>query len=109
MVGEEAVTLDIVPLLRCMSELRRLEDTMYLSMFAMERWAKLMVGFSGGGYGSSEPQTALERENAETMEMYERLSRRRLEALAVARTMNVAEVDASAVEAFEPEELQHVG
>src|SRR5579859_7310409 len=36
MVGEEAVTLDIVPLLRCMSDLGRLEDAMYLSMFAME-------------------------------------------------------------------------
>src|SRR6185437_15790696 len=36
MVGEEAVTLDILPLLRCMSDLGRLEDTMYLSMFAME-------------------------------------------------------------------------
>ena len=36
MVGEEAVTLDIVPLLRCMSDQGRLEDTMYLSMFAME-------------------------------------------------------------------------
>jgi ribonucleoside-diphosphate reductase beta chain len=36
MVGEEAVTLDIVPLLRCMSDLGRLEDTMYLAMFAME-------------------------------------------------------------------------
>jgi len=36
MVGEEAVTMDIVPLLRCMSDLGRLEDTMYLSMFAME-------------------------------------------------------------------------
>src|SRR5262249_60470661 len=36
MVGEEAVTLDIVPLLRCMSELGRLEDTMYLAMFATE-------------------------------------------------------------------------
>ena len=33
---------------------------------------------------------------------------RRLEALAVARTMSASEVDASAVEAFEPEELQHV-
>ncbi len=42
------------------------------------------------------------------MEQYQRLSKRRLEALAVARTMNVTEVDASAVEAFEPEELQHV-
>src|SRR5690242_2095352 len=36
MVGEEAVTMDLVPLLRCMSDLGRLEDTMYLSMFAME-------------------------------------------------------------------------
>jgi ribonucleoside-diphosphate reductase beta chain len=36
MVGEEAVTMDIVPLLRCMSDLGRLEDTMYLSMFTME-------------------------------------------------------------------------
>src|SRR5271155_3894848 len=36
MVGEEAVTLDIIPLLRYMSDLGRLEDTMYLSMFAME-------------------------------------------------------------------------
>jgi ribonucleoside-diphosphate reductase beta chain len=36
MVGEEAVTMDIVPLLRCMSDLGRLEDTMYLTMFAME-------------------------------------------------------------------------
>src|ERR1700761_9375041 len=36
MVGEEAVTLGIAPLLRCMSDLGRLEDTMYLAMFAME-------------------------------------------------------------------------
>jgi ribonucleoside-diphosphate reductase beta chain len=36
MIGEEAVTLDIIPLLQCMSDLGRLEDTMYLSMFAME-------------------------------------------------------------------------
>ena len=36
MVGEEAVTLDIVPLPRRMSDLGRLEDTMYLSMFATE-------------------------------------------------------------------------
>src|SRR5579862_5688866 len=36
MVGEEAVTLDIVPMLRCMSDLGRLEDAMYLSMFTME-------------------------------------------------------------------------
>ena len=41
-------------------------------------------------------------------ERYRRLSKRRLEALAVARTMSTAEVDGSAVESFEPEELQHV-
>ncbi|MGH3207173.1 MAG: R2-like ligand-binding oxidase [Trebonia sp.] len=248
MVGEEAVTLDIVPLLRCMSDLGRLEDTMYLSMFAMEeakhtemfrrwfdavgldpasldeivlarqaalgerrpgvfdgaltrvmrrldtdqspqaildasiiynqlvegvmaiagyqrweetfrrlgklpgleaglkltqrderrhiaygtylgrrvlaenpelwewlekRWAKLTAGFSGGGYGGADsqatgPQNEVQRADAEIMENYRRLSKRRLEALAVARTMNVTEVDASAVESFEPEELQHV-
>jgi ribonucleoside-diphosphate reductase beta chain len=247
MVGEEAVTLDIVPLLRCMSDLGRLEDTMYLAMFAMEeakhtemfrrwfdavgldpaslddlvlarqaaagerrpgvfdgaltrvmrrldtdkspqaildasiiynqlvegvmaiagyqrwdqtfrrigklpgleaglkltqrderrhiaygtylgrrvlaenpelwewlekRWAKLTAGFSGGGYGAAgsqtaEPRNEVQRADAELMEQYQRLSKRRLEALAVARTMNVTEVDASAVEAFEPEELQH--
>src|ERR1700728_1168729 len=229
MVGEEAVTLDIVPLLRCMSDLGRLEDTMYLSMFAMEeakhtemfrrwfdavgmdpaslddlvraqqaelregrpgifdgaltrvmrrldtdhspqamldasiiynqlvegvlaiagyqrwdqtfrrlgklpgleaglkltqrderrhiaygtylarrilaekpelwewlekRWAKLTAGFSGG-YGAADPQDARERDAAELAEQYRRLSKRRLEALAVARTMNPAEVDAS--------------
>ena len=242
MVGEEAVTLDIVPLLRCMSDLGRLEDTMYLSMFAMEeakhtemfrrwfdavgldpaslddlvkaqqaalgdrrsgvfdgvltrvmrrldtdqspqaildasiiynqlvegvmaiagyqrweetfrrlgklpgleaglkltqrderrhiaygtylarrtlaenpelwgwleqRWAKLTAGFSGG-YGAGDPQDEQQRDAAELLELYQRLSRRRLEALSVGRTMNVSEVDASAVEAFEPEELQHV-
>ena len=242
MVGEEAVTLDIVPLLRCMSDLGRLEDTMYLSMFAMEeakhtemfrrwfdavgldpaslddlvkaqqaalgdrrsgvfdgaltrvmrrldtdqspqaildasiiynhlvegvmaiagyqrweetfrrlgklpgleaglkltqrderrhiaygtylarrtlaenpelwgwleqRWAQLTAGFSGG-YGAGDPQDEQQRDAAELLELYQRLSRRRLEALSVGRTMNVSEVDASAVEAFEPEELQHV-
>jgi ribonucleoside-diphosphate reductase beta chain len=241
MVGEEAVTLDIIPLLRCMSDLGRLEDTMYLSMFAMEeakhtemfrrwfdavglepaslddlvkaqqaalgdrpgvfdgaltrvmrrldtdqspqaildasiiynqlvegvmaiagylrweetfrrlgklpgleaglkltqrderrhiaygtylarrtlaenpelwgwleqRWAKLTAGF-GGGYGAAGPQDEQQRDAAELLELYQRLSKRRLEALAVGRTMNVSEVDASAVEAFEPEELQHV-
>jgi ribonucleoside-diphosphate reductase beta chain len=240
MVGEEAVTLDIVPLLRCMSDLGRLEDTMYLSMFAMEeakhtemfrrwfdavdldpasldhlvlaqqaalgerrtgvfdgaltrvmrrldtdqspqaildasliynhlvegvlaiagyqrwervfrtleklpgleaglkltqrderrhiaygtylarrvlaenpelwewleqRWAKLTAGFDGG-YGAPDPRDPGQVEAAEQAARYQRLSRRRLEALAVARTMNVAEVDASAVETFEPEELQ---
>jgi len=242
MVGEEAVTLDIVPLLRCMSDQGRLEDTMYLSMFAMEeakhtemfrrwfdavgmdpaslddlvreqqealrgrrtgvfdgvltrvmrrldtdqspqaildasiiynqlvegvlaiagylrweqtfrrlgklpgleaglkltqrderrhiaygtylarrilaenpelwdwleqRWAKITAGL-GGGYGSSDPQDAQQRDAAELAALYQRLSRRRLEALAVARTMNIGEVNASAIEAFEPEELQHV-
>jgi len=242
MVGEEAVTLDIVPLLRCMSDQGRLEDTMYLAMFAMEeakhtemfrrwfdavgldpaslddlvaeqqaargdrrgifdgpltavmrrldtdrspqaildasiiynqfvegvlaiagyqrweqtfrrigklpglqaglrltqrderrhiaygtylarrvlaenpelwewfeaRWAKLTAGLNlTGGYGAAE-DGARQREAAELTELYQRLSRRRLEALGVARTMRVAEVDASAIEAFEPEELQHV-
>jgi len=242
MVGEEAVTLDIVPLLRCMSDLGRLEDTMYLSMFAMEeakhtemfrrwfdavgldpaslddlvkaqqdalgerrvgvfdgvltkvmrrldtdrspqaildasiiynqlvegvmaiagylrweetfrrlgklpgleaglkltqrderrhiaygtylgrrilaenpelwgwleqRWAELTAGFSGG-YGAADPQNEQHRDAAALAELYQRLSKRRLEALAVGRTMNVTEVDTSAVEAFEPEELRHV-
>ena len=40
--------------------------------------------------------------------MEEAKSQRRLEALAVARAMNVRDVDTSAIEAFEPEELQHV-
>ena len=242
MVGEEAVTLDIIPLLRCMSDLGRLEDTMYLSMFTMEeakhtemfrrwfdavgldpaslddlvrsqqaargegrtgifdgplsrvmrrldtdkspqaildasiiynqlvegvlaiagyqrweqtfrrigklpgleaglkltqrderrhiaygtylarrvlaenpelwewleqRWAKLTSGFDAG-YGAAGPQGAQEREAAEMAALYQRLSRRRLEALSVARAMNVDDVDASAIEALEPEELQHV-
>jgi ribonucleoside-diphosphate reductase beta chain len=250
MVGEEAVTLDIIPLLRCMSDLGRLEDTMYLAMFTMEeakhtemfrrwfdavdldpasldamvaeqqaargdrrgifdgpltevmrrldtdrspqalldasiiynqfiegvlavagyqnwdrlfqrmdrlpglqaglkltqrderrhiaygtylsrrvlaenpelwewleeRWAKLTLNLTGG-YGSDSdsagqdhagPDSARQREAAEMAEQYRRLSKRRLEALGVARTMRVAEVDASAIETFEPEELQHV-
>ncbi len=245
MVGEEAVTLDIVPLLRCMSDLGRLEDTMYLAMFAMEeakhtemfrrwfdavgldpaslddlvkaqqaalgerrtgvfdggltkvmrrldtdhspqaildasliynqlvegvlaiagyqswertfrrlgklpgleaglkltqrderrhiaygtylarrilaenpglwgwleqRWARITAGL-GGGYGTAAPSGGQPREAADAEEQYElyrQLSKRRLEALAVARAMNVTEVDASAVEAFEPEELRHV-
>jgi ribonucleoside-diphosphate reductase beta chain len=242
MIGEEAVTLDIIPLLRCMSDLGRLEDTMYLSMFAMEeakhtemfrrwfdavgldldgieeltrpqqeglvgrrtgifdgpltrvmrrldsdrspqaildasiiynhfvegvlaiagyqrweqifrslgklpgleaglkltqrderrhiaygtylarrvlaenpelwewleqRWAKLTAVFEEG-YGAGGPQDAPDADAAEMARQYQRLGKRRLAALAVARTMNVHEVDASAVEAFEPEELQHV-
>jgi ribonucleoside-diphosphate reductase beta chain len=240
MVGEEAVTLDIIPLLRCMSDLGRLEDTMYLSMFTMEeakhtemfrrwfdavgldpttldelvaeqraergerrgifdgpltevmrrldtdrsaqalldasiiynqfiegvlavagyqrwdelfsqmdklpglqaglrltqrderrhiaygtylarrvlaenpelwewlevRWARLTENLTGG-YGSDRG-SARQREAAEMAELYQRLSRRRLESLVVARTMRVSEVDASAIETFEPEELQHV-
>jgi len=247
MVGEEAVTLDIIPLLRCMSDLGRLEDTMYLSMFAMEeakhtemfrrwfdavgldpaslddlvreqqaalgerrtgvfdgaltrvmrrldtdrspqaildasiiynqlvegvmaiagylrweqtfrklgklpgleaglkltqrderrhiaygtylgrrilaenpelwewlerRWAKLAAGFGGGGgygaAGAQDGQDGQQSEEAELAALYQRLSRRRLEALGVARTMNSGEVEASAIEALEPEELQHV-
>ncbi len=36
MVGEEAVTLDILPLLRAISDEGRLEETMYLTTFAFE-------------------------------------------------------------------------
>jgi ribonucleoside-diphosphate reductase beta chain len=246
MVGEEAVTLDIVPLLRCMSDLGRLEDTMYLSMFAMEeakhtdmfrrwfdavgldpsslddivrtrqdavgrgdrpglfdgaltrvmrrldtdqspkaildatliynqlvegvaaiagyrrweltfrslgklpgleagikltqrderrhiaygtylgrqiiaehpelwewveqRWAKLTAGI-GGGYGAADDPEIRERRAVLGIddEYQQGLIKRRLEALAVARTMNVDEVNASEVETFEPEELRHVG
>jgi ribonucleoside-diphosphate reductase beta chain len=243
MVGEEAVTLDIVPLLRYMSDLGRLEDTMYLSMFAMEeakhtdmfrrwfdavgadpaslddlveaqqaavgqgrrglfdgaltrvmrrldtdrspravldatliynqlvegvaaiagyrrweltfrrlgklsgleagikltqrderrhiaygtylarriiaenpdlwewveqRWARLTSGF-GGGYGAADPQTRQRLEAAGFDEEYQQqLIKRRLEALAVARTMSTDEVGTSTIEALEPEELQHV-
>lgn len=245
MVGEEAVTLDIVPLLRCMSDLGRLEDTMYLSMFAMEeakhtdmfrrwfdavgldpsslddivrarqaalgqagrpglfdgaltkvmrrldtdhspkaildatliynqlvegvaaiagyrrweltfrklgklpgleagirltqrderrhiaygtylgrriiaenpdlwewveqRWEKLTAGF-GGGYGApADPKIKELRAAAGFDDEYQQqLIKRRLEALAVARTMNVEELASSAIEAFEPEELQHI-
>jgi ribonucleoside-diphosphate reductase beta chain len=69
MVGEEAVTLDIIPLLRAMSDMGRLEDTMYLSMFAMEEAKHIdffrhwfdATGFDvemGGmsGYGSGDQQ-----------------------------------------------------
>jgi ribonucleoside-diphosphate reductase beta chain len=71
-----------------------------------ERWAKLTANLTGG-YGAGE-DSAQQREAAELAELYQRLSKRRLEALGVARTMRVAEVDASAIEEFEPEELQHV-
>jgi ribonucleoside-diphosphate reductase beta chain len=243
MVGEEAVTLDIVPLLRCMSDLGRLEDTMYLAMFAMEeakhtelfrrwfdavgadpaelddlvreqqaavsqgrpglfdgaltrvmrrldtdhspraildatliynqlvegvaaiagyhrweqtfrtlgklpgleagikltqrderrhiaygtylgrriiaenpdlwpwleqRWQKLTAGFSGG-YDAADPKARQRRAELGFDDEYQQqLIRRRLEALAVARTMNADEVDASAIEELEPEELRNV-
>jgi ribonucleoside-diphosphate reductase beta chain len=242
MVGEEAVTLDIIPLLRCMSDQGRLEDTMYLSMFAMEeakhtdmfrrwfdavdldpaslddlvraqqaalgqgrvglfdgaltkvmrrldtdrspraildatliynqlvegvaaiagyrrweqtfrrlgklhgleagikltqrderrhiaygtylgrqiiaenpdlwewveqRWARLTSGF-GGGYGA-DPQIQEQRKALGFDDEFQQgLIKRRLEALAVARTMNLDEVNASSIETLEPVELQHV-
>jgi hypothetical protein len=58
-----------------------------------------------GGYAGEDPR---DDEAAELAELHLRLSKRRLEALAVARTMNAAEVDAGALETFEPAELQHV-
>jgi hypothetical protein len=70
-----------------------------------QRWADLTGGFSGG-YGAAGPDA--DGEVPALYEQYDQLSKRRLEALAVARIMNVAQVDASAVEAFEPAELQHV-
>jgi hypothetical protein len=41
-------------------------------------------------------------------EYQQQLIKRRLEALAVARTMSTDEVGTSTIEALEPEELQHV-
>lgn len=65
-----------------------------------ERWAKLTAGLSpDGGYGAADPELA---------ELHQRLARRRLDALAVARSMNTAEVHSAAIESFEPAELQHV-
>jgi ribonucleoside-diphosphate reductase beta chain len=87
MVGEEAVTLDILPLLRAMSDMGRLEDTMYLAMFAMEEAKHIdffrhwfdAVGFdasvgmtdtggyggngggNGGGYTQGDPFASLQR------------------------------------------------
>jgi ribonucleoside-diphosphate reductase beta chain len=78
-----------------------------------QRWAKLTSGLIAG-YGATGPQGAgrpeeeQEREAAEMTARYQRLSQRRLEALSVARVMKVEDVDASAIEALEPEELQHV-
>jgi ribonucleoside-diphosphate reductase beta chain len=73
-----------------------------------QRWAKLTAGF-GGGYDAADPQTRQRLAAAGFDEEYQQqLIKRRLEALAVARTMSIDEVDTSAIEAFEPEELQHV-
>lgn len=67
------------------------------------RWAKLTASLSpAGGYGAGD------RDAAELAELHLRLSRRRLDALAVARTMNAADVDSGTIESFEPAELQHV-
>jgi ribonucleoside-diphosphate reductase beta chain len=133
MVGEEAVTLDIVPLLRCMSDLGRLEDTMYLAMFAMEeakhtemfcRWFDAVgldpaslddlvrarnEALTQGRTGIFDGPLTRVMRRLDTDQSPQAIldARRRLEALAVARTMNVAEVDTSGVESFEPEELQH--
>jgi ribonucleoside-diphosphate reductase beta chain len=70
-----------------------------------QRWAKLTASLSGygeAGEPTQEPGLGID------FEYQRQLARRRLEALAVARTMNLSEVDASAVEAFEPQELQHI-
>jgi ribonucleoside-diphosphate reductase beta chain len=73
-----------------------------------QRWAKLTAGF-GGGYGAADPETQERRAALGFDDEYQQgLIKRRLEALAVARTMNLNEVNASAVETFEPVELQHV-
>jgi len=73
-----------------------------------QRWAKLTAGFSGG-YDAADPQTRQRLAAAGFDEEYQQqLIKRRLEALAVARTMSIDEVDTSAIEAFEPEELQQV-
>ena len=72
-----------------------------------QRWAKLTAGF-GGGYGA-DPEIRDRRAALGFDDEFEQqLIRRRLEALAVARTMNVDEVNASSIDAFEPEELKHV-
>jgi ribonucleoside-diphosphate reductase beta chain len=65
-----------------------------------QRWAKLTDNL-GGGYGS-------DPESDELAELHLKLAKRRLEALAVGRTMKTAEVDSASIESFEPVELQHV-
>ena len=75
-----------------------------------QRWAKLTAGF-GGGYGAGADDAQVREQRAALGfddEFQQGLIRRRLEALAVARTMNLSEVNSSAVETFEPEELRHV-
>ena len=57
-----------------------------------QRWAKLTAGF-GGGYGAADAQAQERRSAAGIDDEYtQRLLKRRLEALAVARVMNVDEV-----------------
>ena len=75
-----------------------------------QRWAKLTAGF-GGGYGAdaADPQVQQQRAALGFDDEYQQgLIRRRLEALAVARTMSIDQVNASSVETLEPEELRHV-
>jgi ribonucleoside-diphosphate reductase beta chain len=72
-----------------------------------QRWAKLTAGF-GGGYGA-DPEMQERRAALGFDDEYQQgLIKRRLEALAVARTMNIDQVNAGEVETFEPEELRHV-
>ncbi|HEY2641887.1 MAG TPA: hypothetical protein VGI66_18600, partial [Streptosporangiaceae bacterium] len=72
-----------------------------------QRWAKLTAGF-GGGYGA-DPEMDKRRAALGFDDEYQQgLIKRRLEALAVARTMNIDQVNAGEVETFEPEELRHV-
>jgi hypothetical protein len=73
------------------------------------RWEKLTAGF-GAGYGAAADESRDEQAAAAGIdrEYHQVLIKRRLEALAVARTMMADEVMTSPVETFEPEELQHV-
>jgi len=72
-----------------------------------QRWEKFTEGF-GGGYGAAgTPGQETPAGPDIDVEYRLRLLKRRLDALAVARRMNVDEVDASPIETFEPEELQH--
>lgn len=79
-----------------------------------ERWAELTAGlnmsYGGADDQLSDREKALQEQNLPTfdVEFQRGLAKRRLEALAVGRSMNGSQVAASAIEAFEPEELQHV-